>query len=104
MKMRFAFILALLYFSSSMGAALHLHYCPEEVCISSMQEKEDLCKEEAVQLSSLYTVVSPAGLAFQPDRAVASVSACAYTDDLSGNIRPISDKIPLFIRHCNFRI
>lgn len=102
--MRLAFILALLYFSTSMGAALHLHYCPEEVCTSSSQEKEDLCKEEAIQFSSLSTVAFPAGLAFQPDRAVASVSACASTDDLSGSIRPISDKIPLFIRHCNFRI
>ncbi|MDO6432179.1 hypothetical protein Q4E93_16375 [Flavitalea sp. BT771] len=115
MKKTFAFILALIYLSTSMGAGSYLHYCEagQGICLS--QGKNDCCKEAPGHVQAEHhlqglaasfkihpssAAVCSAWPARWPGQAAHGFSAkyFPHQDHL------LPDKVPLFLRNCNFRI
>lgn len=138
MKKFFAVILAVVYFATSMGATVHLHYCMGKLFSWSLIDKDSkncglcgmpkhpmsghcvafkngCCKDthKHIQLNKdqkvtednytfldLSPAVLPATTATLPDM-YASACILGYPNI---NAPPEPDKVPLFIRHCDFRI
>jgi len=115
MKKTFASILALIYLSSLMGAGLCLPCCGETPDICFSQEKSDCCKEVPGHVQAgQHLQGAVASFKIHPS----SADICSdWRNGLTGGIADISsagyfslysyfhpDKVPLFIRNCNFRI
>lgn len=115
MKKTFAFILALIYFSTSIGAGLCLRYCEERPGICLSQVKSDCCKEAPGNVQVEHHLQgSAASFKIHPSSAaVFSAWPDRWPDQLAGRISAryfpnqdhlIPHKVPLFLRNCNFRI
>jgi hypothetical protein len=115
MKKSLAFILALIYFSTSIGAGLCLHYCGERPGICLSQVKSDCCKEASGHVQVEHHLQgSVASFKIHPSSTVALTSWPVCLPDqpadgfsakyFSNRDRLIPNKVPLFLRNCNFRI
>jgi hypothetical protein len=115
MRKRLAFILALIYFSTSVGAGLCQHCCGvrPDICLS--QVKSDCCKEAPGHVQAEHHLQgSAASFKIHPSSTAALTSwpTCLPgqpEDGFSVKYLPnrgglIPDKVPLFLRNCNFRI
>jgi len=115
MKKSLAFILALIYFSASIGAGLCLHYCEERPGICLSQVKSDCCKEAPGHVQAEYHLQgSAASFKIHPSPvAVCSAWPARWPEQPANGISAryfpsqdhlIPNKVPLFLRNCNFRI
>jgi hypothetical protein len=115
MKKSLAFILALIYLSTSIGAGLYLHCCGARPGICLSQVKSDCCKEAPGHVQAEHHLQgSAASFKIHPSftATLTSWPAClpGQSEDgfaakhFSNRDRLIPDKVPLFLRNCNFRI
>jgi hypothetical protein len=126
MKKLFAFILAIVYFTSSVGATVHLHYCMDKLVNWSLNDEGNKCKncgmekdgncckdEHKFVKNDLDQNTTGGILLLQVPPIDAPVSFINIEDNYSfsyideyptSHAPPISSGVDILIRNCVFRI
>lgn len=124
MKKFLAIILTVFYFGTSSGMVYNVHYCLDQILVStsttktcgfcSTKKEKDCCKHQVKVLKT--DAAQKADTSFISGNAFVSILPKVYFSEFLTpfveqnyfsvhiNAPPDKERVPLFITHCNFRI